>query len=152
MVRNALKLWTDDYLGVTGRGRGAHDDTGSGDMVSNPYWSDWRCPIPGDPRAADEFLVYVLQPLMDALVRCGEFRSWYFEQPTLGAIRLHVDGADPALFLARLTGLVLATLPYAVASVARIQRCRPSAPRRRGAYRTASGQSMPIGRTASYRY
>jgi hypothetical protein len=69
---------------------------------------------------------------MDTLERAGEFRSWYVERPWTGALRLHVDGADPDVFLARLTGLVYATLPHAVSHVSRIQRCHPAAPRRRG--------------------
>ncbi len=83
-------------------------------------WSHWRCPVPTDLERADAFLTAVLRPVMDGLQATDAFTSWYFERRPPGILRLHVHGADRAVFLARLTGLVFATQPHAVDRVGMI--------------------------------
>jgi hypothetical protein len=79
--------------------------SGSGTV---PRWTAIRCPAPVASKRADAFLANVLGPLLDGLVAAGEVTAWYLERRAARFVELHVRSGQPALLVARLTGVVCA--------------------------------------------
>lgn len=79
-----------------------------GSRWQSPEWTLIRCPLPTPRRRADGFLIRLLGPLMNGLVEVREVDRWHFERFTASAAGVHALVRDPALLVARLTGLVSA--------------------------------------------
>jgi hypothetical protein len=95
-----------------------------------PGWMLVHCRVGGSISYSDAFLIRMAGPLMARLVDIGEVAEWFFDRPTPRTAGIYARDADPALLLARLTGLT-------------------SALGRAGARRTGAGIPIAVGPVAT---